>query len=69
MVREFSDFINGILDFETAVTRFCKSTRNYAKRQSTWFRNQMPDANILDKRYDNLQKCISIELVKNLLGR
>ena len=68
-VKEFSDFINGTLDFEPAVTRLCKSTRNYAKRQSTWFRNQMPDANTVDKRYDKLQRCIIIELVKTLLGR
>lgn len=68
-VREFGDFINGSSDLETAVTRLCTSTRNYAKRQSTWFRNQMPEANILDKRYDKLQRNIIIELVKALLGR
>ena len=68
-VREFSDFINGIIDLEIAVSRFCKSTRNYAKRQSTWFRNQMPDANMLDKRYDKHERYRIIDLVKNMLAR
>lgn len=36
--REMFDFLNNKLTFENAVGEICKKTRNYAKRQLTWFR-------------------------------
>ena len=36
--REMFDFLNNKLTFESAVGKICKRTRNYAKRQLTWFR-------------------------------
>ncbi len=36
--REMFDFLNNELTFESAVEEICKKTRNYAKRQLTWFR-------------------------------
>lgn len=36
--REMFDFLNNKLTFESAVEEICKKTRNYAKRQLTWFR-------------------------------
>lgn len=41
---ELLDMIDGRCDAETTSAAAKQSTRNYAKRQSTWFRNQMPDA-------------------------
>jgi tRNA dimethylallyltransferase len=42
-VREFVDHLAGKLSLEEAVTAVKTETRRYAKRQSTWFRNQMPN--------------------------
>lgn len=36
--QEMFDFLNNKLTFENAVGKICKRTRNYAKRQLTWFR-------------------------------
>lgn len=42
-VREFLDHLAGKLSLEEAVTSVKTETRRYAKRQTTWFRNQMPN--------------------------
>lgn len=42
-VREFGAFLNGDLSITAAVAATQQATRNYAKRQLTWFRNQTPD--------------------------
>lgn len=41
---ELADFIAGRRDFEATVTEIKKRTRNYAKRQTTFFRHQLPVA-------------------------
>jgi len=42
-VREISDFLAGDIDKETAIERAVIASRQYAKRQRTWFRRQMKD--------------------------
>ena len=42
-VREFGAFLAGETTLDTAVEATRQATRNYAKRQLTWFRNQTPD--------------------------
>lgn len=42
-VPEIAEMLNGNLSEEDAVERLKTSTRQYAKRQYTWFRNQPPD--------------------------
>jgi tRNA dimethylallyltransferase len=42
-VREIGDWIDGRSSREQAVERAIIATRQYAKRQRTWFRNRMPD--------------------------
>ncbi|MBR6231718.1 MAG: tRNA (adenosine(37)-N6)-dimethylallyltransferase MiaA [Alphaproteobacteria bacterium] len=42
-VKELIDFIEKKDDFDTATKKILLSTRHYAKRQSTWFRHQMPE--------------------------
>lgn len=42
-VPEFMAYLRGELDFETALSLGQTATRQYAKRQMTWFRNQFPD--------------------------
>ena len=42
--KETLKFISGEIKFDEAVEDIQKSTRNYAKRQETWFRNQVKSA-------------------------
>ncbi|WP_324812398.1 tRNA (adenosine(37)-N6)-dimethylallyltransferase MiaA [Brevundimonas sp.] len=42
-VREFAAHLAGETTLETAVEATRQATRNYAKRQLTWFRNQTPE--------------------------
>ena len=42
-VREFGGYLAGENTLEDALTAAQQATRNYAKRQLTWFRNQTPD--------------------------
>ncbi len=42
-VKELIDFINKKEDLETVSKKILLATRHYAKRQSTWFRHQMPE--------------------------
>lgn len=58
-VAEISAMLKGAIDRETAVAHGQTATRQYAKRQYTWFRNQSPESwprwekeindNLLDK--------------------
>ncbi len=42
-VREFAAHLQGELSLKEALAAAQQATRNYAKRQLTWFRNQTPD--------------------------
>jgi tRNA dimethylallyltransferase len=42
-VRELSRHLAGELSLEAALAEAQQVTRNYAKRQLTWFRNQTPE--------------------------
>jgi len=42
--KETVQFINGELTQTEAIAAIQQATRNYAKRQETWFRNQTPNA-------------------------
>ncbi|MBS4217659.1 tRNA (adenosine(37)-N6)-dimethylallyltransferase MiaA [Bacillus sp. FJAT-49711] len=39
--KEIYDFLDGEISFEEAIVQLKKNSRNYAKRQLTWFRNKM----------------------------
>lgn len=45
--RELADVINGRLELQAAIAAAQQATRNYAKRQTTWFRHQMRFANFI----------------------
>lgn len=47
-VPELAGFLAGTLDLPTAIAAAQQSTRQYAKRQYTWFRHQLAAAVILD---------------------
>lgn len=38
--KELFDYLDGASDLETAIDKIKQHTRNYAKRQITWFKNQ-----------------------------
>jgi len=43
-VREIADWLAGESDRDTMIARAAAATRQYAKRQYTWFRHQPPEA-------------------------
>ncbi len=42
-VAPFAAHLRGEIDLDDAVAQAAQDTRHYAKRQTTWFRNQTPD--------------------------
>lgn len=61
-VPELMAHLNGELPLVEALTAARQSTRRYAKRQTTWFRNQTPDwprigANDADAQWTALSAC------------
>ncbi|ESQ75135.1 tRNA (adenosine(37)-N6)-dimethylallyltransferase MiaA [Asticcacaulis sp. AC402] len=42
-LREFAAHLKGEMTLDAALAQAQQMTRNYAKRQGTWFRNQFPD--------------------------
>ena len=49
-----SSYLNGDFDFNTLYEKICAATRQYARRQRTWFRHQHPEAEIIDGGVENL---------------
>jgi tRNA dimethylallyltransferase len=45
-VPEFKNYFEGKMSLEDAITKAQQKIRNYAKRQMTWFRNQLPEHKI-----------------------
>jgi tRNA dimethylallyltransferase len=65
-VRDLTAYVRGQVDRDGAIAAAQQATRNYAKRQMTWFRRQLPEA-------DGLRKLILIEqfserLLPNILS-
>ena len=50
--KEWFAYYQGVQDFDETIELIKKNSRNYAKRQYTWFNNQMPvkwfDVNLID---------------------
>jgi tRNA dimethylallyltransferase len=61
--KEFFDFINGRKTLEECSELYKQNTRNYAKRQITWFKNQWPSAIWLPAGKDSA----NLEIIKKLL--
>jgi len=60
--KELYDFFDGITDFETAVELIKRNSRRLAKRQYTWFNNQM-DVTWFDVDVNNFTKTIEDVLI------
>lgn len=61
--RELVAYLNGTLDLDTAIDHAKAQTRQYAKRQRTWFRSKMADWQAVDPAQpissDELLKIVS----------
>ena len=66
-VRALHDHLNGVTTLERAIALGRQATRRYAKRQTTWFRTQMPGSARLRERYRAESKRESLALVERLL--
>lgn len=61
--KEILDYINNIVDIDTAIENIKINTRHYAKRQLTWFRNQV------DALWINLSKTSKDNAVKYIIDK
>ena len=63
--REFKDYFLGEKNLEEVKTAIKTHSRQYAKRQYTWFKNQMPvhwfEAQDRDEIYDAVKEWLSHE--------
>lgn len=50
-VPELAAWLKGEIDRDTAILRACQATRNYAKRQMTWFRNQLEKPEVVSAQF------------------
>ena len=62
--KEWFAYYQGVQSFEETVELIKKNSRNYAKRQYTWFNNQMP-VKWFDVNLDNFNNTVE-EVVKYL---
>lgn len=67
--KELGLYLTGELTFEEVKEEITKQTRNYAKRQLTWFRNKMNTVKV-EMDYDNLDNSKSkiIDLINKFLA-
>ena len=63
-VAEFRSHIDGQCCLEEAIERSQKGTRNFAKRQATWFRNNLT-ANLL---FEGFGECAKDIVIRKFLG-
>ena len=56
--REFIPYYNNEITLESAIEEIKKNTRHLAKRQETWFRNQMT-SNFYSVDFDNVDNTIN----------
>lgn len=56
--KELNEYFNGNITLEEAKDLIKRNTRRYAKRQFTWFNNQMKDIKWFDVNYDNFYDTI-----------
>ncbi|MCW8916581.1 MAG: tRNA (adenosine(37)-N6)-dimethylallyltransferase MiaA [Magnetovibrio sp.] len=50
-VPELAAYVRGEMELDAAVSKAQQVSRNYAKRQLTWLRSQLPHAHILNAQY------------------
>jgi tRNA dimethylallyltransferase len=68
-VRELIRHIRGELAFEEALALFRRATRQYAKRQFTWFRHQLPGAQVCDAQFSESLKAEIFSFIRKSVDR
>jgi len=68
-VPEFTSYIGGELSLDEAVARTKQATRNFAKRQLTWFRNQMQADLTLEASYDEQMTSQAKDFLRHALAK
>ena len=63
---EFVPYFEGLVSLETAVEEIKKNTRHLAKRQETWFRNQM-DSHFYNVNLNDMNETIN-DIIKDIDG-
>ena len=66
-VRALNDHLNGVTSLERAIALGRQETRRYAKRQTTWFRTQMPGTARMPDRYRAVSKREFLAIVERML--
>lgn len=56
--KELNEYFNGNISLDEAKDLIKRNTRRYAKRQFTWFNNQMKDIKWFNVNYDNFHDTI-----------
>lgn len=64
--KELNEYFNGNISLDEAKELIKRNTRRYAKRQFTWFNNQMKDIKWFNVNNDNFHN--TIKEVENYLG-
>ncbi len=64
--KELNEYFNGNISLDEAKELIKRNTRRYAKRQFTWFNNQMKDIKWFNVNYDNFHN--TIKEIENYLG-
>ena len=54
--KELNEYLSGQISLEEAKDKIKQNTRHYAKRQLTWFNNQMKDITWFNVNYDNFNE-------------
>ncbi|WP_068438083.1 tRNA (adenosine(37)-N6)-dimethylallyltransferase MiaA [Magnetospirillum sp. XM-1] len=66
--RELAAHLAGEMDLEAAVAAAQQATRNYAKRQGTWFRHQMMASEVIVEQFsESLKATIFLKIRQHLL--
>lgn len=66
-LKELVPYFKNEISLDDAIEQIKKDTRHYAKRQLTWFNNQMDDIKWFNTNYDDFN--VTIEDVKEYLER
>ncbi len=64
--KELNEYFNSNISLDEAKELIKRNTRRYAKRQFTWFNNQMKDIKWFNVNYDNFYD--TIKEIENYLG-
>ena len=51
--KEIRDYVDGVYDYDTAIETLKKNTRNFAKRQITWFKREKEVVWLNHEEFDN----------------